>query len=159
MWMSLSRETRNHLIKVFDLKKNGVTEVRDQEVITDGYTTDDLKAINLGGMCEYIGSEETFGRAWEITLAKVHSELNPPIGEIKSVDGEPTIVDAQTPMEKIMTEQLVKVGIDVILDESEPIKPWCDTCDSKGVRHLKECPKYVPIPPRGSANEFAKQLQ
>lgn len=21
-------------------------------------------------------------------------------------------------------------------------KPWCDTCNSKGVRHKKECPKY-----------------
>lgn len=21
-------------------------------------------------------------------------------------------------------------------------KTWCDTCDSKGVRHKKDCPKY-----------------
>lgn len=25
----------------------------------------------------------------------------------------------------------------------DEIKPWCDSCPSKGVRHKKECPKFV----------------
>ena len=108
-WIHLSKETRNRLAEVFGLERTGVTEIKDQEVISDGYTVHDLKEITLEKMCAFIGSEETFGRAWEIVLAKVHSELNPPIGIIKK-------------------------------DE-----PWCDSCESKGVRHLKECPKYVAI--------------
>lgn len=29
-------------------------------------------------------------------------------------------------------------------EKKEEIKPWCDLCDSKGVRHKKECPKNKP---------------
>ncbi len=147
VWINLPKETRLHLVKVFGLERTGVTEIRDQEVVSDGFTVDDLKRITLEKMCEYIGSEETFGRAWEITLAKVHSELNPPIGEIKRIDGEPTIVEVLDTVEEVKEE---------IIEEKNP---WCSTCDSKGVRHKKECPKYEPVPKRGEGNPFAKQLQ
>jgi patatin-like phospholipase/acyl hydrolase len=141
-WLHLSKEVRLHLMKVFGIIRTGITEIRDQEVISDGFTADDLKAITLEKMCEYIGSQETFLRAWEVTLAKIHAELNPPIGEIRNVNGEGTIIDIE---EDIRVE--LPAG-EVTVEKSEmtftPEKPWCDTCTSKGVRHKLGCPKYTP---------------
>lgn len=91
MWIHLPLETRLHLVKVFKLERTGVTEIVDQRIVSDGFTVDDLKLITKEKLCEYVGSEETFGRAWELTLAKIHSELNPPVGEIRKV-GEDNIV-------------------------------------------------------------------
>lgn len=78
-WMSLPRETRKHLVKVFDIERTGISEVRDNEVITDGYTNQDLEAITREKMVKYTGSDESFSRLWEVTLSKVKYELNPPI--------------------------------------------------------------------------------
>lgn len=81
-WMALPKNVRHHLVEIFDIKRSGITEIRDQEVISDGTTNNDLGEITLEKLNEYIGSVETFPRAWEITLMKVHSELNPPTIEI-----------------------------------------------------------------------------
>lgn len=83
-WMLLDKETRIHLAKHFNIPVSGVTEIRDQELITDGRTMADLEALSLQAMCEYVGSQETFGRAFELTIAKAHSELHPPVGEIRA---------------------------------------------------------------------------
>lgn len=79
LWMHLDRKIRMRLIEVFDIKKTGITEIRDQEIISDGYSVEDLKAITLEKMTEYIGSEETFPRAWEITCSKAKGEVYPPM--------------------------------------------------------------------------------
>ena len=84
VWISLDKEIRNLLAKDLKIMRTGITEIRDQVVISDGFTNDDLKQITLEKMCEYIGSQETFSRAWELTIAKAKSILNPPIGVIKS---------------------------------------------------------------------------
>lgn len=101
--MALTKPQRQLLKVVFNIVgPTAPTEVRNEMVVTDGHTVDDLKAITHEKMCEYIGSQETFLRAWEITLAKIHSELNPPIAEIKNVDGSPTIVEI------VSTEKVTK---------------------------------------------------
>lgn len=82
-FMHLSREIREYLGHMWKIPRSGVSEVRDQTVISDGHTYEDLLAITHERMNEYIGSEETFARAWEITVAKAYSELHPPIGVIK----------------------------------------------------------------------------
>ena len=146
VWISLPKETRNHLAEVFSLNRSGVTEVRDQEIISDGYSAEDLKRISLENMCQYIGSQETFGRAWEITLAKVHSELHPPVGVISGPEIEITPAGENRTIEE--TEKVsMEDGSKVVDDpkEGHEIKHWCDTCDSKGVRHKMYCPKYIPI--------------
>lgn len=84
VWISLDKETRLLLAEDLKLTRTGVTEIRDQVVVSDGFTNDDLKQITLEKMCEYIGSTETFARAWELTIAKAKSVLNPPMGIIKS---------------------------------------------------------------------------
>ncbi len=159
MWLALPKAIRNLLAERFEIPRTGVTEIRDQDVVSDGYTGEDLQHITLEKMNAYIGSEETFGRAWEITIAKAHAELNPPIAEIQQVGGEPTIVtimDAQD-IDEIIEDMAADAQIKEEIEESlspkseikftpeEPKTPWCDSCDSKGVRHKKECPKYVAI--------------
>lgn len=87
-WIDLPRDVRARLAQVFGLERTGITEVRDQTVVSDGYTNGDLQGITLDKMNQYIGSVETFPRAWEITLMKVKYELHPPtveigVGEVK----------------------------------------------------------------------------
>lgn len=78
-WIDLPKDTRLKLAEVFGIERTGPTEVRDQTVISDGYSNSDLSAITLEKMNAYVGSDETFSRAWELTLAKVKFELNPPV--------------------------------------------------------------------------------
>lgn len=81
-WMSLPKDIRHRLTVVFNIQRSGITEIRDQDVITDGVTNADLSVITLQKMNEYIGSDENFTRAWELTIAKAKYELNPPEIEI-----------------------------------------------------------------------------
>ena len=84
LWMLVPKAERDYIAEVFSLTRAGITEVKDQEVITDGYTANDLAGITLEKMTVFIGSEETFPRAWELTVAKAHSVINPPVGIIAS---------------------------------------------------------------------------
>lgn len=68
---------------MWKIPRSGVSEIRDQEVVSDGHTYEDLLVITLDLMNRYIGSEETFARAWEVTIAKAFSELHPPVGIIQ----------------------------------------------------------------------------
>lgn len=129
----MDKKVRNHLAEVFHIVSSGVTEIRDQYVVSDGFTMDDLKGITLEKMCVYIGSQETFMRAWEITLMKVKSELNPPVGEIVSENGAMKIVDVKP---SVFQEATLKVEVKV-----EPSK-FCQFCEAKGpIKHMKNCTK------------------
>lgn len=97
--MLLSREIRHHLATVFNIPFSGVTEIRDQEVITDGRTMNDLEAISAEKMAEYVGSTDSFARLFELTVAKAHSELNPPVGVIKA--SEPAAPVEPAPAKKV----------------------------------------------------------
>lgn len=84
--MQITREVREYLYLMWKIPKSGITEVLNESVIADGHTYDDLAVITLEKMCEYIGSEESFGRAWELTCAKAYADLHPPIGMIKGAE-------------------------------------------------------------------------
>lgn len=122
-WMDLPKEIKDHLIKVFSIPRTGITEIRDQTVVTDGHTNTDLQSITAERMAAYIGSpaDLAFSRLWEITLSKVKYELHPPAFEI-GADGIITDVP--------------------VIPPTEPIKKYCDTCVSTAGRHRKGCPKY-----------------
>lgn len=79
LWMLLDKQIRNHLVKVFEIPRTGITEIINQDVVRDGFSFDDLKAITLEKMTAYIGSEETFPRGWEITCSKAKGEVYPPM--------------------------------------------------------------------------------
>lgn len=117
-WIDLPQETRSHLVKVFGIPRTGITEIRDQTVVSDGHTNTDLEAITADKMSAYVGSEIDsldFSRLWTITLSKVKFELHPPTLEIQP-DG-------------------------IIVDVPQAPK-YCDTCVSTAGRHRKGCPKY-----------------
>lgn len=125
VWMHQPQDVRNHLQKVFNITRTGITEIRDQEVITDGYTNTDLETVTADKMSAYVGSptgELSFSRLWEIVLSKVKSELHPPIFEIQSSG--------------------IIVDINPSTTPSVPEKRYCDTCVSTKGRHRKGCPKY-----------------
>lgn len=88
MWMMLGKDERDRLAHVFKIEATGITEVRDNEVLTDGFKYEDLAGITKEKMTEYVGSEESYPRLWELTVAKVRSELHPPVGVIKKTDGQ-----------------------------------------------------------------------
>lgn len=83
-WVELPHEFRVKLAAVFGITKTGISEVRDQTLISDGTTMDDLKVITKEAMAEYTGSdpEDSFSHLWEVTLSKVKYELHPPTIEI-----------------------------------------------------------------------------
>ena len=84
MWMTLPIETRVKLIEAFNIKKTGPTEVRDSEILSDGYRLEDLLVINLENMNTFTNKISTsFPEALELTLSK----LNKPV-EIVSIKEE-----------------------------------------------------------------------
>lgn len=126
-WVEQPKEIREHLMKVFGIVRTGISEVRDMVLISDGVTNTDLLNVTSEKMAEYVGSVESFSRLWELSVAKARYELNPPPIEI---GGE---------FRQLQTQKQT-----VELNAQNPIKEYkfCDSCDSKGGRHLKVCPKF-----------------
>lgn len=81
-FMHLSHEMRTYFTQMWKIPRSGISEIRDQTVVSDGHTYDDLAVITHELMEEYIGSKESFARAWELSCMKAHSELHPPVGGI-----------------------------------------------------------------------------
>lgn len=110
-WMALPREIRGHLVDVFKIERTGISEIRDNEVISDGYSNIDLQAITLEKMNEYIGSTETsFPHAWEVTCSKAKGELYPPIGldQVVQMADEPKEVPEEINEPKKQTNETKK---------------------------------------------------
>jgi len=74
---------------------------------------------------------------WQGKIDKFKSD-NSPI-EAKIVEAEKQLVVIN---EKITETVIVPTVITV--ENGQIIKPFCDKCSSKGVRHKKECALYVP---------------
>lgn len=83
--MLLPREIREHLAMQFSVPRTGVTEIRDDQVVSDGRNLEDLSSITAAKMADYVGSEESFGRLWELSIAKAKFELHPPTVEIRKI--------------------------------------------------------------------------
>ena len=74
------------------------------------------------------------------------------------VDDVPTEHTSQIKQEMELLNKADNSGANSNLSPMET-KPWCDSCDSKGVRHKKTCVKYVSpmspqaetLPPIGSS--------
>lgn len=113
-WMWLPQQIRNRFIEVFQLDRTGIAEVRDQTVISDGYSQTDLAVINKERLCEYVGSEETFLRAWELAISKANYEVNPPVGEINKTAEIRNVSDEQKPVveEKPIIEETKQIKND-----------------------------------------------
>lgn len=115
LWMHLPKNERGRIAYVFDLNRSGISEVKDEQVITDGYCQADLLGITAEKMEEYVGSKESFNRLWELTCAKAHSECNPPVGVIvRNEDGDPEIKEVP-PMN-------LKPQPEAVLDSTEDVE-------------------------------------
>lgn len=114
LWMQLDIPRRNLIAEDFGLKKTGITEVRDQEVLTDGYSNEDLAEITAEKMEAYVGSKETFPRLWELTCAKAHSKLHPPVGVINT-----TVTTPPEPVDETITQSVDDSQL--IAEESETV--------------------------------------
>lgn len=121
IWLQLPSEVRHKLVTLFDMPRTGRTTVEYRAegavVTSDGFTPIDLGSISLERMQQLLNSTSTnFYELFEQTVAHLDSLL----------DGTYTTVVA------------VKHGhVPGIQDKP----PFCDTCDSKGVKHKKVCPK------------------
>lgn len=153
IWLDLPREIRDHLMKVFGIIKTGVAEVRDQTVVSDGVTNDDLSVISDAKMTEYVGSVEEFHKLWQLTVSKANYELHPPIDILDLADlGFKEVTNEEfssfqnaKPQLGIQTEdktkelQEVNPSTPLISGIPEEKTKFCDSCDSKGGFHLKDC--------------------
>ena len=70
----------------------------------------------------------------------------------KQLFGEERVLDAKIKKLEVEKEEIeaeikseeapVETQIETTVENPEPVKPpFCDSCDSKGVRHKRECPK------------------
>lgn len=157
MWLELPRDIRDHLTTVFGIVKTGIAEIRDQTVISDGVTNDNLAVISAEKMEEYVGSKEEFHKLWQLTVSKAKFELHPPIDIMdladlgfKEVSNEEFAALPAVPSLEKSFEVLkeIQTAIQTEAQTTElnamnivPLK-FCNTCDSKGGRHLKVCPKF-----------------
>jgi hypothetical protein len=111
-WMTLPKDIRQHLAFVFNIPRTGITEIRDDVVLTDGHTNADLDCINADMLAAYTGEKPTeyFPRLWEIAIKRARKDLDAP------------------------TEDTVLAPVE------EP--PYCNFCTSTSGRHKKGCPKF-----------------
>lgn len=134
MWLEQPRDIREHLAKIFGIVKTGVAEIRDQEVVSDGVTTQDLDVVSAAKMAEYVGSsidDTSFAQLWTITVSKAKFELHPPF--------------VITPGNQVLTLEQFNTLKEVSNEEFKQITEtpkFCDSCDSLGGRHKKTCIKY-----------------
>lgn len=78
---------------------------------------------------------------WQGEINKFNDSLKPIEIKVKEAT-----IELETIKNEINSETVVeKIEPEVITVEHTDInKPFCDKCTSKGVRHKKECPLYVP---------------
>ena len=84
-WMLLDKELRDYLAQIFHIEISGIIEIRDQTVVTDGRTMNDLAVITIermehfAGEIEGVSEEDKFARLWNLVISKAKYELHPPI--------------------------------------------------------------------------------
>lgn len=87
-WISLPKEIREHLAVKLGVEKNGITEVRDETVISDGRTNNDLSVITQEKLEQYTWKKDlSFADLWNSAINQAEIELSPKLNE-KPVEKE-----------------------------------------------------------------------
>lgn len=74
-WLNLSIPTRSLLVQRFNIPKSGYTHVQDGQILTDGYTEQDLQVVTVERLQEYLESKETdFYKLLAQTVQKLEEE-------------------------------------------------------------------------------------
>ena len=84
-WVKLPFHSREHLHKVFGLKKSVGSEVAGGVLLCDGHSHKDLEPITTEKMQEYTKSKSTdFVKLWEASIKKAEHELAPKLETINN---------------------------------------------------------------------------
>lgn len=131
IWLSLPPEARHQLVTLFDIPRSGRTVVEYRStgavVTSDGYTAADLQAISLPRMQSLLNSDsDNFYKLFEVVVLNLDALLGG------------TFVPSAPNQEPAPDERVYHTGVATVVEET--IR-FCDSCDSKGGRHKKVCPK------------------
>ncbi len=119
-WRNISLSTRIKIAGVFGIPKVGPTHVRDNYVESDGYKIEDVeRALNVDALQKYLETDETDMATLMVWL------VDKAEGRYEARLVQRIVIDEDAPLEIPVADK----------------KPFCDQCDSKGVRHKKVCPK------------------
>jgi hypothetical protein len=122
IWIKLPKEIRAKLVTMFHIPRTGSAVVdygaEGNKVVSDGFTPKDIEAITLEKMQKVLDSDSTdfYGMLEEI-IVNIDALMQQKVEVVETVT---TYVETSTHIAKT---------------------PFCDSCDSKGVRHKKICPK------------------
>lgn len=120
VWLSLPKDTRAKIANLFDITKSGSVYVVNgptgPQVQSDGYSYQDLSVITVERMQQITGSEsDNFYHLFKNIVA---------------------IVNEEAPIEEEVVAVIIEEDFVPLVEE----KPkFCDYCDSRGVRHKKDC--------------------
>lgn len=126
-WLQVSTEVRNKLAKEFGMSRSGtprcVTEMGLTRIESDGFTIEDLRALNVESMTEWLKG---------YNIKPETNDLHYLLGMCSGIK--------EDEMKGLLSKPDILVGSP---EAKEPeVKRFCDQCESKGVRHLKSCPKF-----------------
>ena len=75
-WCSLPNEVRHRIRTVFQIPRSSNVVVNDGRIESDGSTYEDLKALSVDKMQEYLHEEMTdFHKLFDMVVARVNEEL------------------------------------------------------------------------------------
>lgn len=152
-WLTIPHLIRLKLAADFKLVKSTgslITTKGGYSVIeSDGHTVNDLRGINVISMQEYLGftepnPDEDFFALLHMVVDKAEKALEP-TEQAPAQENAPTATtEPSIPMPEKSGQELGKELADTVKRAEERIaspSPYCDSCTSKGPRHLKVCPK------------------
>jgi hypothetical protein len=147
IWLQLPADIRHKLVILFNIPRSGSTVVDYRAsgpvVTSDGYTAPDLQTITLVKMQGLLQSDsDNFYKLFEEVATNIDALLG---GTFGAVATSSTVLP---PPETRVEDKGVQFYDDKIGEEMAEVAklikpPFCDSCDSKGGRHKKVCPKYA----------------
>lgn len=158
VWLELPKATRTKIASVFNFPEKGNVQTmygpHGPVVLNDGYGYDALKLVTLERMQELTGSQsDNFYHLFKKIVLLVNEEgvqFYEDRGLTKE-EGEAIIKIAREKGKSddkvILTEEEILVNIkgekldpEILTKETPTKKKFCDSCDSKGRFHKKDCP-------------------
>ncbi|TXH56083.1 MAG: hypothetical protein E6Q97_07265 [Desulfurellales bacterium] len=148
-FVALPKPVREQLRQIFRIAKSGPMEIVNGEIISDGSTAADLQKLDVGALIAFLGpdsginTEGLFDRLLSIVLLRFEADRLE--AERKALSLLPTATAVVPPV--MPTEPVIAVvpAPPVTQPDPQPAadvpKPFCDSCDSKGMKHKKVCPK------------------
>lgn len=81
-WLKVPMEIRVKLKEVFNIPRSKGTVIEDNRVMSDGHTIEDLQAVTIEKMQNYLDSEETdFVQLFNKCVQRIEDEIEPEIAE------------------------------------------------------------------------------